>query len=140
MAAEESHATSLGPVPAEKLTEIATQACKSAFETAQGYDHGSTTSWNTSIINAVLQSLLSETSQDGKQPQYKFAVTSTIIQHTSVSEAANAPDGTAGGKRGMHSATGAFWNSEKDGMWSHKHEEDEKGLDVIISVIWISVV
>ena len=39
----------------------------------------------------------------------------------------------------MHSATGAFWNNEKDGMWSYKHEEDEKGFDVVISVIWISI-
>jgi len=40
----------------------------------------------------------------------------------------------------MHSATGAYWNNEKDGTWSHKFEEEKKGFDVVISVIWISVV
>lgn len=40
----------------------------------------------------------------------------------------------------MHSATGAYWNNEKDGMWSFKYEKGaEKGFDVLISVIWISV-
>ena len=48
--------------------------------------------------------------------------------------------GIGGGKRGMHSATGAFWNNERDGMWSHKYEEEGKGFDVVISVIWISII
>ncbi|RPA91275.1 hypothetical protein L873DRAFT_1819760 [Choiromyces venosus 120613-1] len=41
------------------------------------------------------------------------------------------------GRRGMHSACGAYWNNEKDGMWSYKYET--RGLDVVISVIWIAV-
>lgn len=41
------------------------------------------------------------------------------------------------GRRGMHSACGAYWNNEKDGMWSYKYET--KGMDVVISVIWIAV-
>jgi hypothetical protein len=44
------------------------------------------------------------------------------------------------GRRGMHSATGAYWNEKTDGMWSFKYEGGEsKGLDVVISVIWISL-
>ncbi len=40
----------------------------------------------------------------------------------------------------MHSAAGAYWNSEKDGMWSFKYEATEaKGLDVVVGIIWISV-
>ena len=43
-------------------------------------------------------------------------------------------------KRGMHSASGAFWNNEKDGMWSYKYEgTEERGFDVVISVMWVSV-
>ena len=43
-------------------------------------------------------------------------------------------------RRGMHSATGAYWNGEKDGMWSFKSEGGEgRGFDVVISVVWISV-
>lgn len=44
------------------------------------------------------------------------------------------------GRRGMHSATGAYWNEKTDGMWSFKFEGGEsQGLDVVISVIWISI-
>lgn len=44
------------------------------------------------------------------------------------------------GRRGMHSASGAYWNNEKDGMWSFKYEAAEaKGLDVVVGVIWIWV-
>jgi hypothetical protein len=44
------------------------------------------------------------------------------------------------GRRGMHSATQAFWNEQTDGMWSFKYDGGEgKGMDVVISVIWISV-
>jgi len=42
------------------------------------------------------------------------------------------------GRRGMHSATGAYWNNETDGMWSWKYEGGEaKGMDVVVSIIWI---
>lgn len=55
-----------------------------------------------------------------------------------------APQATSGkpkvGRRGMHSASGAYWNNEKDGMWSHKYEGGEgKGMDVVVSVMWIAV-
>ncbi len=69
---------------------------------------------------------------------YKFAVNSTIIQHEPT---------RAGGaaKRGMHAASGAFWNSEKDGSWSFKydgekasHEGQARAFDVVISVLWIA--
>ena len=44
------------------------------------------------------------------------------------------------GRRGMHSATGAYWNNETDGMWSYKWEGGQgKGMDVVISVIWVAV-
>lgn len=44
------------------------------------------------------------------------------------------------GRRGMHSATGAYWNEKTDGMWSFKYEGGEsKGLDVVISIVWIAV-
>lgn len=40
----------------------------------------------------------------------------------------------------MHSAAGAYWNSEKDGMWSFKYDGGEKkGLDVVINVMWIAL-
>ncbi|KAI9674359.1 MAG: hypothetical protein M1829_003761 [Trizodia sp. TS-e1964] len=44
------------------------------------------------------------------------------------------------GRRGMHSATGAYWNNERDGMWCFKYEGGvAKGMDVVISLIWVAV-
>lgn len=43
------------------------------------------------------------------------------------------------GRRGMHSATGGYWNEKTDGMWSYKYEGDEKGFDVVIMLIYIGI-
>ena len=44
------------------------------------------------------------------------------------------------GRRGMHSASGAYWNNERDGMWSFKYEGGEsKGMDIVVSIMWIGV-
>ncbi|KAI9688540.1 MAG: hypothetical protein M1822_001489 [Bathelium mastoideum] len=120
------------------------------------------------MVNKILQSLISETSFHGNPPAYKYAVNSTIIQHLSdprlqPSSTSNAStQGTEGstsenkpssepssdltivgqkiGRRGMHSATGAFWNNEKDGMWSFKYDGEEKrGMDVVVSILWVAV-
>lgn len=73
---------------------------------------------------------------------FKFAVNSTIIQHltsrqTYMSTGAGTGESNTGselvsgrggtesagaGRRGMHSACGAYWNNERDGMWSFKYE------------------
>ena len=59
---------------------------------------------------------------------------STIIQQSVGEEGGE-------GKRGMHSASGAYWNNERDGMWSCKWDaEGGRGFDVVVSVVWISVV
>lgn len=115
----------------------------------------------------MLRSLISESSPAGGQPAFKYAINSTIIQHlvpssalhkpraptTSSSTSTEKPDiknESVGdskldtkpreGRRGLHSATGAYWNEKTDGMWSYKYEGGEsKGLDVVISVIWIGL-
>ena len=73
----------------------------------------------------------------GKGEGYKWLVQSTIIQQT--------PSVGGEGKRGMHSASGAYWNNERDGMWSCKWdgegpEAGGRGFDVVVSVVWVSVV
>jgi dynein light chain Tctex-type 1 len=102
------------------------------------YSHASTEEWNTTIINEVLGTLVGETTPPaGDQPPWKFVVNSTIIQHGSSSSAGNA---VATGRRGMHAASGAFWNNDKDGMWSYKYSAaDSKGLDVVVGIIWVWV-
>lgn len=77
------------------------------------------------------------------QPQFKYVVNSTIIQHAgavgSTTPGEEASKKTSG-RRGMHAASGAYWNNEKDGMWSFKYPgADSKGLDVVVGVIWVWV-
>ncbi|KFX95095.1 hypothetical protein O988_05974, partial [Pseudogymnoascus sp. VKM F-3808] len=99
--------------------------------------------------NAILKSLISEsTPPTATQPAFKFAVNSTIIQHLVPTTALNKSSGGAAaeggasaeqaGRRGMNSATGAYWNEATDGMWSFKFEGG-RGLDVVISVIWVGL-
>lgn len=160
------------PVQLNRLKQIANDACQSAIGSAEYYDHSKTPEWNSSIINNILRAVISESTPDkAAAPAYKFAVTSTIVQHlvptsqlnkaqgtststgTSTTEeskepAASEPASTATatdgkphvGRRGMHSASGAYWNEETDGMWSYKYEGgDAKGMDVVIMLIWVSL-
>ncbi|KFY75439.1 hypothetical protein V499_04587 [Pseudogymnoascus sp. VKM F-103] len=142
------------PISTTRLKQIATDACTSALEGAEFYDHPKTAQWNNSIINAILKSLISEsTTPPATQPAFKFAINSTIIQHlvpttalgksSSVKkedgeEKAGGATAEQAGRRGMHSATGAYWNEATDGMWSFKFEGG-RGLDVVISVIWVGL-
>lgn len=120
--------------------------------------------------NSMLRAVISESTPDkASAPAFKFAINSTIVQHlvptsqlnksqgtstgtstgdevSSPSEPASAatPTATDGkphvGRRGMHSATGAYWNEETDGMWSYKYDGGEaKGMDVVIMLIWIAI-
>lgn len=117
----------------------------------------------------MLRAVISEsTPEKAAAPAFKFAINSTIVQHLvptsqlnkskgtstgtstegetkdETSEAATTATATDGkphvGRRGMHSATGAYWNEETDGMWSYKYDGGEaKGLDVVIMLIWIAI-
>ena len=100
--------------------------------------------------NKLLKAVMSEaTPQGATAPAYKFAINSTIVQHvvptsqlnkptTASTEEGSAKKGQAG-RRGMHSATGGYWNEKTDGMWSFKWDGEAKGLDVVLMVIWIAV-
>ncbi|KAI9773903.1 MAG: hypothetical protein M1840_006129 [Geoglossum simile] len=62
------------------------------------------------------------------------------VEPGSASQGQGQPVAKGVGRRGMHSATGAYWNNEKDGMWSFKYEEAAgRGMDVVVSVIWIAI-
>lgn len=146
------------PLSTTRLRQICSEACTAALGPATTYDHSQTNTWNNVIINSVLKQLISETtaSEDESSPsaQYKWIVNTTIIQHLSDPAARGSDEAAAGagaagkakvGRRGMHSASGAFWNNEKDGMWSYKHDsgaaggEEKRGMDVVVSVMWIAV-
>jgi hypothetical protein len=113
--------------------------------------------------STMLKNVISEsTPQGASTPSYKFAVNSTIVQHLVPTSSLNKPQGGAAkdeephistssdatatdgkphvGRRGMHSATGAYWDDKKDGMWSFKYDGGEgKGLDVVIMLIWVAL-
>ncbi|KAF2004922.1 putative dynein light chain [Amniculicola lignicola CBS 123094] len=122
------------PLPTEKFETFATEVCEQVIGKADKYDHASVPTWNSDIINELLKLLIAATSpSDESSPPFKFVVSSTIIQHQVH------PNETTG-RRGMHSAVGAFWNNEKDGTWSFKWEGAEaRGMDVVISVTWIGI-
>lgn len=153
------------PVTFTRLKQIVTDACQSAIGSAECYEHSKTEEWNHTIINSILKSLVSEATPEGaKAPSYKFSVNSTIVQHlvptsqlnkpkgaetkatetTHVTTSDGGPTATDGkphvGRRGMHSAAGAYWNEKTDGMWSFKYDGGEaKGMDVVIMLIWIAI-
>lgn len=110
----------------------------------------------------MLKAVISEsTPQGASSPSYKFACNSTIVQHLvptsalnktkggteakeaqiSTSSEATATDGKPHvGRRGMHSATGAYWDEKKDGMWTFKYDGGEgKGMDVVVMLIWVGI-
>ena len=71
---------------------------------------------------------------------HKFVVNSTIIQHARLRSSDKEADSTS---RGMHAASGALWNSDKDGMWSFRYDPEGKsgekrGFDVVVNIVWIA--
>jgi hypothetical protein len=93
--------------------------------------------------NSILKALITATtpSTPSTPPPYRFTVNSTIVQQGLIDKSA-AADGSAAntGKRGMHSASGAFWDVNRDGMWTFKYPgADPKGLDVVVSVTWFAL-
>ena len=93
--------------------------------------------------NTVLKSLITATtpSDSTKPAPYRFTVNSTIVQQGVIDKSA-ASEGTQSnaGRRGMHSASAAFWDVKRDGMWTFKYPgAEERGLDIVISVTWFAV-
>jgi hypothetical protein len=98
----------------------------------------------------MLRALISESTPSGASaPSYKFAINSTIVQHVVPNSQLGKSGGTdeksasgekgLAGRRGMHSAMRAYWNEKTDGMWSFKYDGENKGLDVVIMVIWVGI-
>jgi hypothetical protein len=119
---------------------LAVQACDAVLQDVDGYDHEKVDQWSSQIINTVLKSLISattaassSTTDDASTLQYRFNVTCTIIQQGLT----GSEKGPAAGRRGMHSASGAYWDVKRDGMWTFKYPAgEEKGLDLVLSVVW----
>ncbi|KAF2642375.1 hypothetical protein P280DRAFT_467741 [Massarina eburnea CBS 473.64] len=133
-------ATSTAPLPTAEFTSIVDTACETALGSADRYDHTKVVEWNSTIINTILSILIEKTSVaspdvEKPQPAYKYIANSTIIQHPG-----NPAEQSTAGRRGMHSAVGAFWNTEKDGTFSYKWEgAEKKGMDVVISINWVGI-
>ncbi|KAK4240201.1 dynein light chain Tctex-type [Achaetomium macrosporum] len=139
------------PIPPKRLEQIATDVCNSVLENVEYYEHPKTAQWNETIINKMLKAVMSEATPEGAAaPAYKFAINSVIVQHgvpTSQLNKPTSPSTEKGGaskkgqvgRRGMHSATGGYWNEKTDGMWSYKWDGEAKGLDVVIMLIWIAM-
>ena len=66
---------------------------------------------------------------------------STIVQQGVIDKSAASEGAQSNaGKRGMHSASGAYWDVNRDGMWTFKYPgAEERGLDVVVSVTWFAM-
>ncbi|KAJ5145526.1 uncharacterized protein N7515_000090 [Penicillium bovifimosum] len=139
-----AESASASPIPIEQLTKITTEACNDALKDSKGYDHESVGAWNSNIINTILKALITATAptEASKPPPYRFTVNSTIVQQGVIDESVAAGGALSNaGKRGMHSASGAFWDVNRDGMWTYKYTgAEERGLDVVVCVTWFAVV
>ncbi|KAK6359557.1 hypothetical protein TWF696_000710 [Orbilia brochopaga] len=141
----DSKSTPSAPIPPIRIKQICADACHAALGDSPTYTHSMTETWNTNIINGILRQLISESTPSSSPPSscpFKFAVNSTIIQHAGGSGKAVSDDDsssvtTTAGRRGMHSACGGYWNTEKDGMWAYKHTL--KDMDIVVSIIWIGI-
>ncbi|OAK95744.1 Tctex-1 [Phaeosphaeriaceae sp. SRC1lsM3a] len=127
------------PLPTSELEQIAAQACETVIGAAEAYEHTKSAEWNTSIIQTILKSLIEKTSTttngETSQPAYKYIVNSTVIQHIG-----SPSEPEKHGRRGMHSAVGAYWNNEKDGTFSYKWEgAEKKGMDIVIAITWVAI-
>ncbi|KAJ8118661.1 hypothetical protein OPT61_g409 [Boeremia exigua] len=128
------------PLPTDQLQQIASSACEQAIGEAALYDHSKVAEWNTDIIQTILKSLIAATtvkteSGESSQPAFKYIANSTVIQHIG-----SPSEPEKHGRRGMHSAVGAYWNNEKDGTYSYKWEAAEKkGMDIVITITWIAI-
>ncbi|MCJ1440177.1 MAG: hypothetical protein MMC23_000660 [Stictis urceolatum] len=129
-----------------ELEQLTKEACTTALSSASAYEHDKVTTWNSDIIHHILTSLTSQLPPTSK-PRYKFNVTSTILQHDSLAKT-HPPSSTSptdaqfaqNGGRGMHSASGAYWDASTDGMWSYKVDgEGKRGFDCIVSVLWVQM-
>ncbi|KAI6784460.1 dynein light chain [Emericellopsis cladophorae] len=140
------------PIAETRVKQIVDDVCGTVLESAEYYDHSKVADWNSTIVNSTLKALIAEaTPQDAPGPGCKFACNSVIVQHLVPTSALNKPRGgtdakaaesnfTTSGRRGMHSAVGAYWNDTKDGMWVHRYTGGErKGLDVIVTMLWIAL-
>ncbi|KAK6499260.1 hypothetical protein TWF506_003887 [Arthrobotrys conoides] len=136
-------AESCAPIPPIRIKQICGDACNSALGDSPTYTHSMTETWNTNIINGILRALISESTPASTTAcPYKYAVNSTIIQHVGGARSVSGGDDdsasvTSQARRGMHSACGGYWNTEKDGMWAYKHTL--KDMDVVVSIIWIGI-
>ncbi|PKX94414.1 dynein light chain Tctex-type family protein [Aspergillus novofumigatus IBT 16806] len=133
----------VSPIPISELTKIATDACDAALKSAEGYEHAKVGEWNSQIISTILKALIAATAPESPatSPPYRFTVNSTIVQQGLIDKS-SAADGAVSnaGKRGMHSASGAFWDVNRDGMWTFKYPgAEERGLDVVVSVTWFAL-
>jgi hypothetical protein len=107
---------------------------------------GGQPSFKYAVNSTIIQHLVPSSSLSKPRASTSSASTSTepaeaAVTTSDVKTEATSTDGKPHvGRRGMHSATGAYWNEKTDGMWSYKYEGGEdKGLDVVISVIWIGI-
>ncbi|EMR09155.1 hypothetical protein PNEG_02496 [Pneumocystis murina B123] len=106
------------PISCESLRELCNSRLSSVLADTS-YKECQAQLWNTEIIHSLLEGL------KALAPRYKWILTSSIIETSSNISL------------GIHSAQGAYWNCEKDGMLTH--EWSNQYLRVVLSLSWIQL-
>ncbi|KAI9829287.1 MAG: hypothetical protein M1826_005751 [Phylliscum demangeonii] len=153
--AKGGHYGAVPPIDVATLDGIVQSAIRHTLQHVVGYNHSHCYGWNADIIQTILTRVAGEmkTARDAAAaasssatatsgvrvlPAYKLAVNATIVQQAMAG--AGEGEGAPVAQRGMHSATAGYWNPDTDGMWNCKVDlARDKGLAVIVSVIWMAV-
>ncbi|KAF4624429.1 hypothetical protein G7Y89_g13743 [Cudoniella acicularis] len=89
---------------------------------------GGTPSYKYAVNSTIIQHLVPTAALNKAKAIQESSIPKTEESgaNISTSDKPTNPTGTDGkphvGRRGMHSATGAYWNEKTDGMWSFKYE------------------
>ncbi|QSL66009.1 hypothetical protein MERGE_003146 [Pneumocystis wakefieldiae] len=101
------------PISSENLRQLCNSRLSDVLADAS-YKESQAQLWNTEIIHGLLEGL------KALAPRYKWILSSSIIETSSNISL------------GIHSAQGAYWNCEKDGMLTHEWSNQYlKNLTVI---------
>ncbi|RKF60066.1 putative dynein light chain [Golovinomyces cichoracearum] len=109
--------------------------------------HGGTPPFKFTVNSTIIQHLVptsviqrTKAAQEITTSKSKDSDASPTLTNPTKDSATGADGRPHVGRRGMHSATGAYWNEKTDGMWSFKYDGgDRRGLDVVISIVWIAL-
>ncbi|KAK9459423.1 Tctex-1 [Lipomyces oligophaga] len=122
----ESKLSPTAPVQSSELESICSNALSTSVPSPSTttYSHESTSTWTSILISDILSKLTSSCST------HKFIVYATFV---------HSPPAGLTGQTAVYTAAGAYWDADKDGLWTWSHTlGKENDIHVIVTVTWIA--